>query len=229
MLIKSGIIASGSGSIGGMTLSHNRGGMYLRARAIPTDPASAYQQAVRTAFGNASARWATITQTQRDAWETYAAAVPVVNALGDPVYLSGQQMYVRCNAARVSAGLSAVDNGPTVYSADSLSPVSIAATETGLTLTVTFADSDGWVNEDDAALIVYGSRQQGPTINWFRGPYRLAGRIDGDGTTAPTSPDASLDNPFAMTTDNLVFFRVLSVRADGRISPSQSLGPVVIV
>ncbi|KKM06452.1 hypothetical protein LCGC14_1743870, partial [marine sediment metagenome] len=47
MLFKSGLITQGSGSIGGLTASHNRGGMYFRARTIPTNPATSFQTVVR--------------------------------------------------------------------------------------------------------------------------------------------------------------------------------------
>jgi hypothetical protein len=227
MIYKSGIIASGSGSIGGLTFSHNRAGQYIRARSIPTDPASSEQQSARTRFSNASARWATLSTSQRDAWKTYALAVPIVNPLGDPVYLTGQQMYVRCNSARLAGGLTYVDDGPTVYSADSLSAVSIAASQTGLALSITFSEDDDWVDEDDAALLIFASRQQSPTTNWFRGPYRFAGSVDGDSTTAPTSPAADT-SPFLINTGNYQYYRVFSVRADGRLSPVQYVGPTAI-
>lgn len=229
MIIKSGIIASGSGSIGGLTLFRSRSGLTLRARAVPVDPGSTFQQRARTDFGNASTRWATLTDLQRAAWETYALAVPITNRLGDPINLSGQMMYVRCNGARLAAGFAFVDDGPVVFSQDSLGAVNVGGKVAGSLLTVAFDDTDEWVDEDDAGLIVYSSRQMSPTINYHRGPYRLAGSVDGDSTTPPTTPDTSIVSPFALSVGNNTFARVLSVRADGRISPVQFIGPVPII
>jgi len=43
MKFKSPILSQASGSIAGITFSHNRGGMYVRARAVPTNPGSPQQ------------------------------------------------------------------------------------------------------------------------------------------------------------------------------------------
>lgn len=227
MLVRFSILAAASGSMGGTTASHNRGGPYLRARTVPTDPASGFQVVMRTILGNLATAWQTLTLTQREAWATYAANVPTTNRLGDTVYLTAQQMYVRNNAARVQAGLARIDDGPVVYALDSLSPVAIAASAAADELSVAFEVTDEWVGEDGAGLLLYGSRQKSDTINFFKGPYRFTAIILGDLALPPTSPSVE-DSVFSLTEDNFQFSRVLSVRADGRISPSQFAGPNVI-
>lgn len=228
MKIRSPIIAAGGGSLAGLTLSRNRGGIYLRARANPVNPSSGPQVAIRTIFGNLSTRWQSLTDTQRDQWTTYAINVTVTNSLGEQITLTGHQMYIRCNAARMQAGLDPIDDGPTIFSMDSLSPVSVAFDATDQGLSVTFDITDDWVDEDTGGLLVYASRQKAPTINYFKGPYRFTGIVQGDAITPPTSP-ADMDSLFALTEDNAAFARVLSVRADGRISPVQLIGPNVII
>lgn len=225
MKVRFSILADASGSLGGLVASHNRGGQYLRARVVPTNPSSGPQVEMRTIFGNLSTAWQTLTDAQREAWTTYATNVPTTDSMGDPLTLTGQQQYVSSNSARVQAGLARVDDGPTVFSLDSLSPVVIAAAETADQYTVTFDDTDLWVNEDGAGLLIYGSRELATTINFFKGPYRFQGIIAGDSVTPPTSPDTSITSLFALTEDNVIFNRALSVRADGRISPVQLLGP----
>lgn len=212
----------------GLTLSRNRGGLYLRARANPVNPASGPQVEIRTIFGNLSTRWQSLTDAQREAWKTYAENVTVTNSLGEQITLTGHQMYVRNNTARVQAGFSPVDDGPVVFASDVLSPVSVVLDAGTSNIVVTFEETDEWVDEDDAGLLVYGSRQKAPTINFFKGPYRFAGIIEGDSITAPTSPQpiASL---FAFDDGNAAFVRVFTVRADARISPVQFIGPTTIV
>lgn len=221
--------SAASGSMGGQTASHNRGGMYLRARAVPTNPGSQFQQDIRTIFSGLTTRWQVITAPQRAAWTTYAINVPVLNRMGDPIVLTGQQMYIRCNSARIQAGLSVVDDGPIVFAMDSLSIVSITPADTSDILALVFDNTDEWANEDDAALLAYGARQQALTINYFRGPYRYAGKVEGDSVTPPTSPTVTVINPFEFDVGNAAFARVLSVRADGRISPTQFIGPTTII
>ena len=227
MLVRFSILAAASGSMGGTTAAHNRGGAYIRARTVPTDPASGFQVTMRTILGNLATAWQVITEAQRDAWTTYALNCPITNPLGDPVTLTGQQMYVRCNAARVQAGLARVDDGPIIFAMDSLSPVTIAPLDTADELGVGFVEADDWVDEDNAGLLLYGSRQFAPTINFHKGPYRFTSIIEGDAITPPTTPSAET-SVFQLDQDNVVFCRVLSVRADGRISPSQFIGPNII-
>lgn len=210
----------------GLTLSRNRGGLYIRARANPVNPASAPQVEIRTIFGNLSTRWQSLTADQRDAWTTYAINVTVTNSLGEQITLTGHQMYVRNNSARMQVGLDPIDDGPIVFASDVLSPVAISVASATDIITVTFEATDDWVDEDDAGVIVYGSRSLAPTINFFKGPYRLAGIIQGSSTTPPTSPDATLTAIFTASPNNNTGFRILSVRADGRISPVQFVGPV---
>lgn len=227
MLVRFSILAAASGSLGGNTASHNRGGAYLRSRVVPTDPASSFQVIMRTILGNLATAWQTLTDTQRDAWTTYGLNVPVTNALGDTVFLTGQQMYVRNNAARVQAGLARIDDGPVVFALDSLSPVAIQPNAAAGTLNVSFEVTDEWVAEDNAGLLIYASRQKADTINFFKGPYRFTAIIEGEVAMPPSSPVVA-PSLFSLTEDNVMFARVLSVRADGRISPSQFIGPNVI-
>ena len=184
---------------------------------------------MRTIFGNLSTAWQTLTTNQRDAWTTYAINVPITDSQGDPLTLTGQQMYVRNNAARVQAGLPRIDDGPTIFSLDSLSPVKIDPTAAADLYSIVFNDTDAWVTEGNAGLLIYGSRELADTINFFAGPYRFQGIIPGDVATPPTSPDTSITSLFALTEDNVIFNRVQSLRADGRISPVQRIGPNIIL
>ena len=226
MLIKSGLITQGSGSLGGMTASHNRGGLYLRARTIPTDPGTSFQQQIRGYMSTLTSLWANaLTALQRDAWDTYAAAVPVINPLGDPIYLSGLNHYVRSNVPRLQAALPRVDTGPVIFNlGDFTQPGGISGDATADEIDVIFDNTDDWANEDDAAMLVYGSRDQGLTINFFKGPYRYGGPILGDSVTPPTSP-AAIASAFVLTAGANVHAKVVVTRADGRLSaPFRTFG-----
>lgn len=209
-----------SGSIGGITASHNRGGLYIRGRSVPVNPNTARQQLVRSAMQAASAEWSTLTDAQRAEWEVYAAAISQVDRLGNVFHLSGHQMYCACNSARLSAELDTVQDGPTVLTqpiADA--SLEVAISEATQKLSITFDDSADWCDEDGAALVVQMGIPQGAGRAFFNGPYRLAGTIDGDSTTAPSSPDANLDCPFPAASAQLVWVRCRILRADGRMSP----------
>jgi len=215
MLIKSALLTDASGSIGGMTASRNKGGLYLRSRVVPTNPNSSQQQTLRTAMSDLANRWNdTLTQAQRDDWDTYADNVTLPNALGDQKNVSGIAMYIRSNVPRIQIGSPIVDAGPTVFNLGSFTEPVITATAPS-SLSVVFLNSDLWANEDDSSMQIFASRGQNPAIKYFKGPYRLAGTIAGDAGTPPTSP-AAITAPFVLTAGQIVFLKVNVTRADGR-------------
>jgi hypothetical protein len=94
-----------SGSIGGVTSSHNRAGQYKRARRAPVSPTRTPKQGyARARFGAASALWQSMTPALQAAWTAFAHAYPVVDALGQTVVLTGQQYFVGINAQLLACG-----------------------------------------------------------------------------------------------------------------------------
>lgn len=101
------------GRIGDNVFSHNKGGDYVRMGTKPTNPNTERQQTTRTFLGTFASGWAnTLTQAQRDAWDTYAETHPVKNSLGQDVYISGLAWYVSCNTRLIDAGDLAVTDPP---------------------------------------------------------------------------------------------------------------------
>lgn len=219
MKFKSENITAASGSIGGVTYSHNRGGMYRRARSIPVNPSTSAQQAVRNAMSTLMSRWrSTLDDTQRLLWKLYADNTPVTNVFGDSILLTGPQMYVRGNVPRIQAGLAIVDDGPTEFGLPEIGDLEltgiVAATAT---FAITYDNTVAWANQDDGHLLVYTSPPQSPTVNFFKGPYRFSGSVAGNGTTPPTSP-ALIVSPFPYASGQQGFARAIAVTEDGRVS-----------
>jgi hypothetical protein len=219
MKIKSAVLTQASGSIGGMTASHNRGGLYLRSRVIPTNPNSTFQQAVRGFVATLTSAWNNVlTPTQRTMWDIYAENVPMPDALGEPRNIGGLAMYVRSNVPRLQAGLPRVDDGPTTYNLGEFTNPSMGSgSEATQQVTVTYDNTDAWANEDDAALLVALSRGQNPGINYFKGPYRYVGMVEGD-SVAPPAGTYLAGFPFAIVQGQKVFGQMRITRADGRLS-----------
>lgn len=222
--IKSQLITQASGSVGGVTASRNKGGLYLRARAIPTNPNTSFQQVIRGFVAQLASLWNdTLTAAQRTAWKAYADNVPLLDKLGDPRVVPPLSHYIRSNVPRLQAGLPRVDDGPTTYNLGDYTPPTITSfTASTATLSLAFDDTDDWANEDDASMLVYGSRGLNATIDYFKGPFQYADSIDGDSTTAPTSP-ASIVFPFSYAVGQRVYMRCNVSRADGRLGTSQIL------
>lgn len=223
-LFQSGIITAGSGSLGGLTLSHNAGGMYMRSRVVPTNPNTGPQNVVRAAMALLSNRWAnTLTQVQRDAWDVYAENTPLPGPLGDPRNVGGIGMYNRSNVIAIVASMALTDDAPIIFDTGGFTPATApSATDVGDLLGFAFDNTDDWANEDGAAMLVFGSRPQNVGITYFTGPYQFAGGIGGNSAVPPVSP-ASIANAFPFAVGQRIFFRVVVRRVDGRYSNTQRL------
>lgn len=172
-----------SGSIGSTTASHNRFGPYFRNRVIPVNPNTTRQQEVRSLFATLVSLWNdTLTQTDRTAWETWAANTTIQGKTGDPINITGQNAYIRFNVIRLQIGGIRVDTAPIIFNngnpvtefADAetatagLLGINLAATDVASVITIAGGASD------DADVAIYLGRPVNPSRRFFKGPYQLA-------------------------------------------------------
>jgi hypothetical protein len=207
------------GSIAGTTYARNSYGSYARARTKPVNANTTAQQSIRSLMQQLTTAWnQTLTDTQRGEWNAYANAVNWLNRLGESVQLTGFNMFVRSNLAIVYAGGTRVDDGPAVLSLpEADESLSISADEAAQELSVTFDDTMNWLDETGGHLVIFAGQPVNSTVNFFAGPWKIAGKIDGDDSTPPTSP-STLDNPFTVQEDQKQFFYARILRADGRVT-----------
>lgn len=228
MKFKGTIIGEASGSVASLTFSHNRGGQYIRQRAIPVNPGTIFQQVMRSLLAGLMSEWnSVLTPAQRDGWDQYALNVLMPDALGEPRNVGGSAMYVRSNASRLQALLPAVLDAPTEFNLGDYTLPTIASITAPTALSLGFTDTDTWVDEDDSAMLIYGSRGNNASINYFKGPYRFADLIAGDSTTPPTTP-AAIVLPFTLAAGQKAFIQGRVSRADGRLSSPFRLGTIVV-
>ncbi len=112
-----------SGSVGGTTFSRNRGGAYMRRRAIPVDPNTSFQQNARARLATLSQNWQDLTAANRQAWLEWARQNPNVNALGNQFTMSGQQAYISLNARLLLASASIISVPPIVSAPDAFTSI----------------------------------------------------------------------------------------------------------
>lgn len=94
-----------SGSIAGVTHSHNRAGQYTRSRRAPVQTVgSGRKGVVKAAFGAASSAWASLSVAIQNTWIAYANGHPYTDSLGQAIKLTGHQMYVAVNAMLINCG-----------------------------------------------------------------------------------------------------------------------------
>lgn len=207
------------GSIAGNVYSRNRSGAYARARTSPTNPQTARQTLVRSAVAQLCERWSsTLTAAQRAAWGLYGDSVSVLNKLGESMFLSGFNHYIRSNVVLIQNALAPVDAGPVIFEIPEHDPTfAITASEATQQISFTFNNALSWANEDDAYLVKYQGSPQNAQRNFFNGPWRLVGTVDGDSVTPPTSPDAEAV-AYAIAEGQHLWCYARIIRADGRLS-----------
>lgn len=218
MKFKSQVYTQASGSIGGITYSHNAGGMYTRARAIPTNPNTPRQVSARAAMNSVVQAWnSVLTAAQRTGWANYAQNTPVTNALGDQILLSGQQQYIRTNAYRVRAFLPRVDTAPVIFNTGEPVTSIISGIFVDPTLTLTGGMSTAASDDGDTLVQLGFSLNAGQTF--YKGPYQF-------GAATALAAAAVLVTPTVDTTDvtvpivigNRITFRIRNAYDDGRLS-----------
>ncbi len=212
-------IVDARGSIGGTVFSRNRGGAYIRARTAPINPNTPRQGLVRADLSNVVALWSdSLSQANRDQWGVYAAAIPRVNRLGETIFWTGFNTFVGNNTMRLQNDLPVVSIGPATLSLPVPdSDMSASASVATQLVTVNFTDSLDWAGEDSAAMQIRMGIPVPATRNFFNGPYRIAGTLEGNTAVPLTSPQ-TLPVPFPVQLGQKVFVQGKITRADGRVS-----------
>lgn len=219
MLFKSAMVGEARGSMGGVTASRNRYGQYFRQRAVPVNPNSARQLAVRANFLGFAFFWTNVlTQAQRDAWDLYGDNVTWKNKLGDDISLIGYNHFQRSSGAIAAAGGTIVLDGPTNFTLPGADPTFAAAiSEATQLISVTFDNTLGWANADGGWMLIHMAQPKAASRLFIGGPTRTAGAIEGDAITPPTSPE-TIAVPYAVAETQKTEVLARIIEADGRVS-----------
>ena len=206
-----------SGKQGGMVWSHNAGGPYVRNRSIPTNPNTDRQTAVRNAVRSLAIAWdQSLTQVQRDAWDTYAANVSWTNRLGQSISLTGLNHFIRCNTPRVTSTIARIDAAPTeFFLATAELELAASASEATQDLTINGAAGADWVGEADAWQFFYMGLPQNASRKFFGGPWRLISAVPGAG---PPPFPATIAAAWPFAEGQRIWVRSRIARGDGRLS-----------
>lgn len=169
MLFKSDRMTSASGSIGGTTFSHNRFGLYTRARRVPVNPNSSFQQDARSAFSTQAAAWRALTALERAGWDAYAASSPTTGSLGDTIHLSGFQWFVATNSLNDRLAASVITTAPLTPGRIALgTPTVVIDASAG---TVAVSGGDGAADGGNVGVFLGDAQSAG--VTFFNGPYQL--------------------------------------------------------
>lgn len=215
-LIRTGAgVTNISGSISGNTFARNKSGLCMRTRTVPTNPQSSAQSKARSLFCQLTQVWRSgLSDSQRSAWNNYAAVIVSKNKLGESTNFTGQLHFIRSNQARMTAGLALQKDGPTSLLLPEKDPTfSFVAFATSQEIYLSFDHSLPWFSEPGGALSLLIGRPVSMTRNYFNGPWRYSGCI-----LASAADPQILASPFVLMAGQKIFASAKIVRADGRLS-----------
>lgn len=81
------------GTVGGVVYSKNKYGSYVKQKVSPVQPNTDAQKAIKGIFSTISRSWNGLTDTQKQAWNDFAAHNPITDAFGLTKVLSGNAMF----------------------------------------------------------------------------------------------------------------------------------------
>jgi hypothetical protein len=210
-----------SGSQADTTASRNRFGQYNRTRAMPTQPRTDAQLAVRSYLTNVSQAWRELTDAQRTAWSEYAAAHPRVDSLGSTIVLTGHQMFNGVNVLNMQAGIAIQNAVPDGTVLTALNPTVDDGTAAGLSVTV----SDSVPVTD--TIIVFASPPQSAGRS-FIGDLRVVASLVGTATAdQEVLTAADLTTKYGTLAAGQKFAVSIKRIRDGNVSPSAALAFVL--
>lgn len=210
-----------SGSQADTVASRNRFGQYNRTRAMPTQPRTARQVAVRGYLTDASQAWRALTDAQRASWRAYALTTPKTDSLGQTIYPTGHQAFVALWVALTNVGLA---TPPDVPSDPPASPPigEITALDDTPTMTLTVDVAPTVL----VPLVLSASEQVSQGVNYM-GDYRFI-RSFASQPVGGLNPLAEYQTKFgALIAGRRIFFRAFYVSAAGGISAPWEINGVV--
>lgn len=158
-----------SGKIGNSVASNGRGGQYLRARVIPSNPQSVAQNEKRATITALSQAWSGLTEAQRLSWINAGTSFKSKGVLGADITPSGINAYVKLNANLSEIDIAANATAPIPVAVAAVLTLAPTAAETGQVMSVVFTPTPV---PADTSFIIAASAQFNPGRNFAKGTYR---------------------------------------------------------
>ena len=140
------------------------------------------------------------------------------NKLGETVFLTGFNHYIRSNSVRTRYAIAPVDAGPTTFELPATDPaLALTVSEATQLISLAFDDVFAWASEDGAHMAIYMGRPQNAQRNFFNGPWRNTAILFGNSGVPLTTPQ-SIPVSFVVTEGQRIWIYCRISRADGRLS-----------
>jgi hypothetical protein len=214
-----GGITQMSGSIAGNVFARNRFGNYVRARTKPVNPNSLGQSDIRDALSALSEDWRTeLDATERTSWGVYATNIAMKNRLGESVFLTGFNHFIRSNTELLNKKGTFIQAGPTALALPTKDTL-FACTGSVATqlISVVFDAAQVWNTVTGGHMWIYMGQPRSVTKNFFNGPWKYGTVLDGN-TAVPLVSPQTFTPPYVLVLGQLVTMYARIQYADGGLS-----------
>lgn len=208
-----------SGSLGGNCFARNRFGNYVRTKTKPVNPNTNSQQQVRDALAALTEDWETeLDAAQRISWASYAGSIPMKNRLGETIYLTGFNHFIRSNAELLRHKGVFIEPGPTTLSLPTKDTLfACTGGVAAAVISVVFDPAQTWNTVTGGHMWIYVGKPRKSTRNFFAGPWKFGKVLDGNTGTPLTSPQ-TFASPYPLILGQLISCYARIQTSDGRIS-----------
>lgn len=124
----SALVSDMRNKLNGSVFSKNRAGSYLRNKVTPINPQSIAQSTARNLLTSFSQGWKSLTQAQRDAWNSAVGSWTGTDIFGDIKTPTGLQLYIRLNVNISLAGGTPITLPPVSIGVDPVDSLALSAT-----------------------------------------------------------------------------------------------------
>ena len=153
-IVYSALVDSIRGSIGGTTFQQNAYGYTVKKKPNTINPNTPLQNRQKRHFSKATRAWRDLEQSQRDDWNTWAAAYPQYAKYNPSAVLAGYAVFTRTHVYRFMHGITSIKTNPSyvILSEDTIN-LSLKL-DTG----VLYLDVDSLLNDEFWVCLYFMSR-----------------------------------------------------------------------
>lgn len=217
--IRTGSIVSDiRGSVGSETYSRNPGGLYVKARSTPTQPASSHRDLTQLALTTITQAWSgTLTEAQRAGWRQYAKRWPIPNRLGQMIHVTGLNHFVRCNFYEFLShtsvrNLNAPPSGPA-----HIPTFTFTANGTSNQVTIALPMTNYSPPPTEQRLYLFLGEGINSGRTYYSSPWRWSGYNWWSGSYWVNSP-WTVSTPWPISAGNKIFAKIVTVLTDAETS-----------
>jgi len=222
----SALISEMRNKLNGSVFARNRGGAYLRTKVTPLNPQTAAQVAARSLLASFSQSWRTLTEAQRNAWNSVVDQWATTDVFGDIINPSGSTLFIRLNINVSLAGGTALVSPPTPVGATALPDLLVTA---DFSTQIMLIDSDIFEVPVGHALVVDATPMLSPGISNAKSKFRVIQTFPAAATMTLDISAAYIAKFGGMVQGQKVFVRAkLIVLATGERSQALVANTIVV-